>query len=75
MVHEIRKADEHGRESDQAVQDGDELRHLCHADAVRERQTNPAADQQSTEETRVVLSHGAGNGRAGWNGDSDIGRV
>ena len=62
-IHEAGEADEDRRESDQAVQDGDELGHLGHLHAAREDEADAAADQQRQHQLDIVLRDDAEDGR------------
>ena len=54
-IHEAGEANRDRGKTDEAVQDGDQLRHLRHLHATRKQQTDAAADQQRDDQQRVML--------------------
>ncbi len=53
-IHEVGEADQHGRQTDQAVQDGDQFRHLRHLHAAREAEADEPADDQPADQDGVI---------------------
>jgi hypothetical protein len=63
VAEDVGKADEHGRQADEAVQDRDELRHLRHLHPAGEHEADRAAGRQRRQQKPQVGSDHADDRR------------
>ena len=70
-IHEAGEAHEHGRETDEAVQNSHKLRHLGHLHALGQQETNGSTDQQCKNQLDVVLRDNTENRRQQRDGHAD----
>ena len=70
-IHEAGEAHEHSCQTNQAVQNGHEFRHLGHLHTLGQQETNGSTDQQCENQLDVVLRDNTENRRQQCDGHAD----